>query len=208
MKLMTNNPAKYVGLKGYGLAVAGRVPLVPPITRDNRRYLEKKRAKMGHIYVLDHYGNVNGNAQANNGPSNNSPSDGVSEEWPDPFSLSTSSDATCKYAVCMQVMKDTSIFWHFFSGTHKKFVFWYTWKVRWLVALDMQLNCSLVELRSGFVVATYWLELVRNITIHCMPSPHIYLISVTIIGCLAWNYIKPCSSNVLALFPSILLFVP
>ncbi|KAG6433007.1 hypothetical protein SASPL_104610 [Salvia splendens] len=28
MKLMTNNPANYSGLKGYGLAVAGRVPLV------------------------------------------------------------------------------------------------------------------------------------------------------------------------------------
>lgn len=28
MKLMTNNPANYSGLKGYGLAVAGKVPLV------------------------------------------------------------------------------------------------------------------------------------------------------------------------------------
>ncbi|KAH6773240.1 GTP cyclohydrolase II [Perilla frutescens var. frutescens] len=57
MKLMTNNPAKYIGLKGYGLAVAGRVPLVSPITKDNMRYLETKRAKMGHVYGLD----VNGN---------------------------------------------------------------------------------------------------------------------------------------------------
>ncbi|KAK6156825.1 hypothetical protein DH2020_011073 [Rehmannia glutinosa] len=48
MKLMTNNPAKYIGLKGYGLAVSGRVPLVTPITKDNMRYLETKRAKMGH----------------------------------------------------------------------------------------------------------------------------------------------------------------
>ncbi|CAA2979681.1 bifunctional riboflavin biosynthesis RIBA 1, chloroplastic-like [Olea europaea subsp. europaea] len=32
--LMTNNPAKYSCLKGYGLAVAGRVPLVTPIARD------------------------------------------------------------------------------------------------------------------------------------------------------------------------------
>jgi 3,4-dihydroxy 2-butanone 4-phosphate synthase/GTP cyclohydrolase II len=37
MKLMTNNPAKYVGLKGYGLAVAGRVPLLTPITMENKR---------------------------------------------------------------------------------------------------------------------------------------------------------------------------
>ena len=53
MRLMTNNPAKYVGLKGYGLAIAGRVPLLTPITKDNKRYLETKRAKMGHIYGSD-----------------------------------------------------------------------------------------------------------------------------------------------------------
>ncbi|KAL3538683.1 hypothetical protein ACH5RR_002049 [Cinchona calisaya] len=52
MKLMTNNPAKYSGLKGYGLAVAGRVPLQTFITKENKRYLETKRAKMGHIYDL------------------------------------------------------------------------------------------------------------------------------------------------------------
>ncbi|KAL7119350.1 hypothetical protein ACP275_02G057800 [Erythranthe tilingii] len=57
MKLMTNNPAKYIGLKGYGLAVSGRVPLVTPITKDNKRYLETKRAKMGHVYGLDTNGN-------------------------------------------------------------------------------------------------------------------------------------------------------
>ncbi|PIM98817.1 Bifunctional GTP cyclohydrolase II/3,4-dihydroxy-2butanone-4-phosphate synthase [Handroanthus impetiginosus] len=57
MKLMTNNPAKYFGLKGYGLTVAGRVPLVTPITKDNKRYLETKRAKMGHVYGLDTNGN-------------------------------------------------------------------------------------------------------------------------------------------------------
>nr|XP_043623317.1 bifunctional riboflavin biosynthesis protein RIBA 1, chloroplastic [Erigeron canadensis] len=50
MKLMTNNPAKYIGLKGYGLEVAGRVPLLTLITKDNKRYLETKRAKMGHVY--------------------------------------------------------------------------------------------------------------------------------------------------------------
>ncbi|EYU39123.1 hypothetical protein MIMGU_mgv1a005556mg [Erythranthe guttata] len=50
MKLLTNNPAKYIGLKGYGLAVAGRVPLVTPITKDNKKYLETKRSKMGHVY--------------------------------------------------------------------------------------------------------------------------------------------------------------
>jgi len=58
MKLMTNNPAKYSGIKGYGLSIAGRVPLITPITSENRKYLETKRTKMGHVYGL-------ANAQAN-----------------------------------------------------------------------------------------------------------------------------------------------
>lgn len=53
MRLMTNNPAKFTGLKGYGLAVVGRVPVMTPITEDNKRYLETKRTKMGHIYGSD-----------------------------------------------------------------------------------------------------------------------------------------------------------
>lgn len=53
MKLMTNNPTKFIGLKGYGLEVSGRVPLVTPVTKDNKRYLETKRAKMGHVYNFD-----------------------------------------------------------------------------------------------------------------------------------------------------------
>ncbi|KAK4780198.1 hypothetical protein SAY87_016304 [Trapa incisa] len=53
MRLMTNNPAKFTGLKGYGLAVIGRVPVLTPITEENRRYLETKRTKMGHIYGSD-----------------------------------------------------------------------------------------------------------------------------------------------------------
>lgn len=53
MKLMTNNPTKYVGLKGYGLEVSGRIPLVTLITKDNKRYLETKRMKMGHVYGLE-----------------------------------------------------------------------------------------------------------------------------------------------------------
>ncbi|KAG6417965.1 hypothetical protein SASPL_120162 [Salvia splendens] len=53
MRLMTNNPAKFTGLKGYGLAVVGRVPVLTPITEDNMRYLETKRVKMGHVYGSD-----------------------------------------------------------------------------------------------------------------------------------------------------------
>ncbi|XP_065865317.1 monofunctional riboflavin biosynthesis protein RIBA 3, chloroplastic [Euphorbia lathyris] len=53
MRLMTNNPAKFTGLKGYGLAVIGRVPVLTAITEENKRYLETKRVKMGHIYASD-----------------------------------------------------------------------------------------------------------------------------------------------------------
>lgn len=57
---MTNNPAKFVGLKGYGLAVIGRVPVISPITEENKRYMETKRTKMGHVYGSDLPGNPSG----------------------------------------------------------------------------------------------------------------------------------------------------
>ncbi|KAJ0039826.1 hypothetical protein Pint_27627 [Pistacia integerrima] len=79
MRLMTNNPAKYVGLKGYGLAIAGRVPLLTPITKENKRYLETKHAKMGHLYSLDSNGHVNGINDENGNSGIDSPSDGVSK---------------------------------------------------------------------------------------------------------------------------------
>ncbi|GMH03022.1 hypothetical protein Nepgr_004861 [Nepenthes gracilis] len=68
MKLMTNNPAKYCGLKGYGLAISGRVPLLTPITMENKRYLETKRAKMGHVYDPEFGGNQNGVISENGKP--------------------------------------------------------------------------------------------------------------------------------------------
>ncbi|MCI08349.1 riboflavin biosynthesis protein ribBA chloroplastic-like, partial [Trifolium medium] len=64
MKLMTNNPAKYVGLKGYGLSISGRIPLLSLITNENRRYLETKRVKMGHMYGLEFNSKLNGNASS------------------------------------------------------------------------------------------------------------------------------------------------
>ncbi|CAA2993525.1 bifunctional riboflavin biosynthesis RIBA 1, chloroplastic-like [Olea europaea subsp. europaea] len=73
MKLLTNNPAKYSGLKGYGLTIAGRIPLVTPITKDNKRYLETKRSKMGHIYGLE-FNNLSDIVKSTNGkPSAESP---------------------------------------------------------------------------------------------------------------------------------------
>ncbi|XP_073009083.1 probable monofunctional riboflavin biosynthesis protein RIBA 3, chloroplastic isoform X1 [Typha latifolia] len=60
MRLMTNNPAKFIGLKGYGLAVVGRVPVISPITEENKKYLETKRTKMGHVYGSDLRGSFPG----------------------------------------------------------------------------------------------------------------------------------------------------
>lgn len=67
MRLLTNNPAKYIGLKGYGLSVVGRVPLLTPITKDNQRYLETKRTKMGHIYGDDFNGRLAGLVESTEG---------------------------------------------------------------------------------------------------------------------------------------------
>jgi 3,4-dihydroxy 2-butanone 4-phosphate synthase/GTP cyclohydrolase II len=49
MRLMTNNPAKYEGLEGYGLEIAERISLPPRVTAENARYLETKRERMGHL---------------------------------------------------------------------------------------------------------------------------------------------------------------
>jgi 3,4-dihydroxy 2-butanone 4-phosphate synthase/GTP cyclohydrolase II len=48
LKLMTNNPAKYGGLGGYGLTVVERVPLNTIPTPENEAYLRTKRERMGH----------------------------------------------------------------------------------------------------------------------------------------------------------------
>jgi 3,4-dihydroxy 2-butanone 4-phosphate synthase/GTP cyclohydrolase II len=49
MRLMTNNPSKYVGLAAYGLEIAERVPLEVPPTAESRAYLRAKREKLGHL---------------------------------------------------------------------------------------------------------------------------------------------------------------
>jgi len=50
LRLMTNNPKKVVGLQGYGLEIVERVPMIFEPGDHNRRYLETKKAKMGHIF--------------------------------------------------------------------------------------------------------------------------------------------------------------
>ena len=49
LRLLTNNPRKVVGLDGYGLRIVDRVPLQIESNDDNRRYLQTKRDKMGHL---------------------------------------------------------------------------------------------------------------------------------------------------------------
>ncbi|HEX8928288.1 MAG TPA: bifunctional 3,4-dihydroxy-2-butanone-4-phosphate synthase/GTP cyclohydrolase II, partial [Actinomycetota bacterium] len=52
MRLMTNNPAKYGGLDGYGLRIVERVPLETYPNPENLRYLRTKRERMGHLLEL------------------------------------------------------------------------------------------------------------------------------------------------------------
>lgn len=48
MRLLTNNPAKRIGLDGYGLAIVDRVALPIRPNSENLRYLRTKRDRMGH----------------------------------------------------------------------------------------------------------------------------------------------------------------
>ncbi len=52
IRLMTNNPAKYVAIEGFGLQIVERVPLEIAPSQSSRRYLEAKKKKLGHILEL------------------------------------------------------------------------------------------------------------------------------------------------------------
>ena len=52
LRLITNNPAKYRGLDGYGLEVVGRVTLPTVENPHNRRYLRTKLDRMGHDLAI------------------------------------------------------------------------------------------------------------------------------------------------------------
>lgn len=49
IRLLTNNPAKVIGLDGYGLRITDRVPIQIPPGEHNRGYLQTKREKLGHM---------------------------------------------------------------------------------------------------------------------------------------------------------------
>ena len=52
IRLMTNNPAKYVAIEGFGLQIVERVPLEIAPSNTTRKYLEAKKTKLGHILEL------------------------------------------------------------------------------------------------------------------------------------------------------------
>ena len=49
MRILTNNPRKLSGLDGFGLEVVERVPIKAQPTKENSRYLETKRTRLGHL---------------------------------------------------------------------------------------------------------------------------------------------------------------
>ncbi len=50
LRLLTNNPRKVVGLEAYGLEIVERVPIQVGQHKCNQRYLDTKKAKMGHLF--------------------------------------------------------------------------------------------------------------------------------------------------------------
>jgi 3,4-dihydroxy 2-butanone 4-phosphate synthase/GTP cyclohydrolase II len=52
LRLLTNNPRKFIGLTGYGLEIVERVAIEIPPNTVNREYLKTKKEKMGHILEM------------------------------------------------------------------------------------------------------------------------------------------------------------
>jgi 3,4-dihydroxy 2-butanone 4-phosphate synthase / GTP cyclohydrolase II len=49
LRIITNNPSKYIALAGYGLEIVERVPLEIVPNKVNLKYMKTKKEKMGHI---------------------------------------------------------------------------------------------------------------------------------------------------------------
>lgn len=49
VKLLTNNPRKVVGLEGYGIEIIERVPIKVEPNPINKKYLQVKKEKLGHL---------------------------------------------------------------------------------------------------------------------------------------------------------------
>ncbi|MFB0565037.1 MAG: bifunctional 3,4-dihydroxy-2-butanone-4-phosphate synthase/GTP cyclohydrolase II [Candidatus Aminicenantaceae bacterium] len=52
LRLITNNPRKFIGLAGYGLEIIERVSIEIPPNKLNLKYLKTKKEKMGHILEM------------------------------------------------------------------------------------------------------------------------------------------------------------
>ena len=48
MRLLTNNPRKFIGLEGYGLSVVESVPLEVTVSEFSKAYMKAKKEKLGH----------------------------------------------------------------------------------------------------------------------------------------------------------------
>lgn len=53
MRLLTNNPRKITGLEGYDLEVVERVPIQMDTHAANKKYLETKKSKLGHLLHME-----------------------------------------------------------------------------------------------------------------------------------------------------------
>ncbi|HUX85671.1 MAG TPA: GTP cyclohydrolase II, partial [Chloroflexota bacterium] len=56
MRLLTNNLQKVAALDGYGIEEVERIPLIVEPNEHNRRYLQTKQAKLGHLLGLTEVG--------------------------------------------------------------------------------------------------------------------------------------------------------
>jgi GTP cyclohydrolase II len=53
IRILTNNPAKIVDLQRHGVKIVDRIPVVVPANPHDRRYLETKKNRMGHLLELE-----------------------------------------------------------------------------------------------------------------------------------------------------------
>jgi 3,4-dihydroxy 2-butanone 4-phosphate synthase/GTP cyclohydrolase II len=49
IRLLTNNPRKFIALEAYGLRIVERVPIEVPATKESANYLKTKKEKLGHL---------------------------------------------------------------------------------------------------------------------------------------------------------------